>query len=772
MSDDPTVHWQQATRFGILVNEAADAWYSGRANDVLVLGNGALLVASSTGGVWSISPSGDPLPLSDSWNNPDVRCLAAGPDGTDVHVFAGCGGSVIRETNLGAAVPLFDWTELDAPLPAGAGEVRRIVVIRNQRRIVAACEGGLYFATIPATSERPGCLFPFGGKPRPRAPYVWRQAVLKGATARGFWDVAIAATHDERDRSNLEDPRVITVVAGAFKQGGILVGQWDPAGDLVLQHPKLSFEGGADATFLLESAGTTSVSSCEFRPTVVYAALARSDGRLDAIARSRDGGLSFEFCAAHVEGDENPLALVQTLAGEQGDDWNNCISVSPTNPGLVALGWQQGPFLTRDGGKNWRPVADADHLHPDLHALQFWPRVAADEHDLYVCSDGGVARIDLDDLLGATGRPFQSNYNRQLPTLQCYGPLFRGPFGSLGASPRQSGLLAAGLQDNGNVFCQLGAKATPWQDLDGGDDGWNAFASDGSLLHYTMSGPVAASSFTAAGALISTVVIPVLVPPSPGGLGGPVGEHVVAPQHRNAARQLLVAAGAVGNLVYALYLDELASPRFHWDLVATLPAGVAVSALYSQHGGTIFAGSKNDGRMFAVDAKQGTFLELPVVLPKPSPRSRMRGGSFVRLSAFSETEVFAVLDGAIEDPVPGTSSGIGIPPPPPATASYVLKLDSLRWVPTAGAGLPNERFFSLAAVALPHSEFPRALFVATDDRVYVSRDDGASWQRAALGLPRRPHCSELRFVGGERGEGTLYLSTYGRSVWTSPLAAG
>jgi hypothetical protein len=36
------------------------------------------------------------------------------------------------------------------------------------------------------------------------------------------------------------------------------------------------------------------------------------------------------------------------------------------------------------------------------------------------------------------------------------------------------------------------------------------------------------------------------------------------------------------------------------------------------------------------------------------------------------------------------------------------------------------------------------------------------------GLPRRPHCSDLRLV--QNGDGTqLYLSTFGRSLWRADL---
>ena len=170
MADDPTIRWELANPFGILMDEATDAWNSGHASDVLELPSGGLLVSTEKGGVWTVSTTGATLPLSDSWINPDINCLAPGVDNPDAHFFAGCPGAVIRETDLGGAVPLLSWLPVSNPLSATAGDVHRIVIIRNLRRIIAACDGGLFWATIPATTSNRGFLMPF--RPRPsRNPY-------------------------------------------------------------------------------------------------------------------------------------------------------------------------------------------------------------------------------------------------------------------------------------------------------------------------------------------------------------------------------------------------------------------------------------------------------------------------------------------------------------------------------------------------------------------------------------------------------------------------
>jgi hypothetical protein len=127
-----------------------------------------------------------------------------------------------------------------------------------------------------------------------------------------------------------------------------------------------------------------------------------------------------------------------------------------------------------------------------------------------------------------------------------------------------------------------------------------------------------------------------------------------------------------------------------------------------------------------------------------------------------DTALFAILDGA----------SAKLNPVMTVAANYILQLDSAnaRWVPTLCAGLPNEPYFGLEAVEVPGSHVPHALFVCADDRVYISRDDGKTWRGASLGLPRRPHCGDLRF-GIEPNGGVLYLGTFGRSMWQSSIVS-
>ena len=503
--------------------------------------------------------------------------------------------------------------------------------------------------------------------------------------------------------------------------------------------------------------GSCSVASCESRPTTLYAGCAWKLGRLFRVLGSKDGGRSWGILGQHVVDADYDLS---DLAGDQGD-YNNCIAVAPKNPGLVLLGWVS-LFLTIDGGSTWRLVKDR-HLHSDVHALRFGAHDPDTIGNVFIGSDGGVARMNLDNFLNPPGPAFQSNYNRQLPTLQCLETRAEERyFGTLGASKSIPGIIATGTQDNGNLRCLLGPSPTPWVDIDGGDGAWNAFTASGTYLHNTLYGPVAGTLLNAAAEDISSVVIPVAVPSSTA-LYQPFGETVSHPTFHNAAGHRIQAVGAVKNEIFALYLDE--SNALYWNAVGSIPPGQVIASLASFHGGTIFVGTQT-GEIYAVDTRLGTTLALPVELPKPVPSAKVTGGYINRIVAFSESDAFALMNGA-------TASYVTFSPKKgivttKVSSFVVLKLDVLKWIVTPGFGLMNERMLGLEAVALPQSRVPRALFVSTDDRVYISRDDGATWQRASLGLPRFPHCADLRFVSFAT-EAHLYLSTFGRSVWMAKL---
>jgi hypothetical protein len=766
MPDDSMLQWKQASHFGIRIDEAANAWHAGHVSDIVEFDEDSYFfaVATETGGVWMVnSDTGNQIQLSSTWDCPDITCLASGPDSSQ-HLFAGCTDKYRQD--LAQAVPvvmesqpnqglLQAWVPTTS-LPSDAGQITRIAVVRNQRFIVVstrrvrpADRPGVFWARIPQPQQGAGAP--------PRDPYLWKRAQVEGLPADGVNDVAIASTTGITPLGGLEDLNEIRVVAGG-QSGGIFVGGW-VAGALVMERARqVSGEAGevdVDPA-LLESAGATSLSSCDAQPNVVFAACARSDGRLLQVVRSVDGGQSWQLCSTNIRGSDLFGSLL-VWPGGQGTGWNNSIAVAPYDPNLVALGWQGGPFISQDGGQSWEDQPRSPHLHSDLHALLFSKKTTAGNRTLYVGSDGGMASIDLDRYWSGAQDAFRSDYNRQMPTLQCYARLIRQFSGGMDASRVRPGLVSVGLQDNGNVYADLDAGTGEWLPHHGGDGGSNTFLSDDALLHGIMGQPLLTATFSQPPVVRSEQPIEITKPATPGGVVGAVTDNVIQPGHRNEAGQLLSAVAGVANNVFGLYIDEAAEPRYHWELLAMLPPGVEVSAVCSYRGGTVFAGTSGTGRMFSVDTRQGSVLELQVQLPKTAPGVIMGGGSFIRMAAFSESDVFAILVGASEQGLPVGQVA--------KSASYVVRYENLRWLPTLSAGLPDEFMYGLAAVPPAERGAPRALVVSTDGAVYLSRDDGNTWARASAGLPRRPHCGELRAVAIPGKKIDLYLGTYGRSVF-------
>jgi hypothetical protein len=370
-----------------------------------------------------------------------------------------------------------------------------------------------------------------------------------------------------------------------------------------------------------------------------------------------------------------------------------------------------------------------------------------------------VARISLDALINPFGQPFRSDYNRNLPTLQCYSTLIRQFYGTLDACAEPAGIIAAGLQDNGNVSCSLRPTPGPWGRVDGGDGGWNAFLADSGYVHNVNAEAVQATA--PLGPSVQTAIIP--APGDPAGLISPIGEAVMQPGHRNPAGQLLVAVAANTNVVFGLFADDGVAPPYHWESVGAVPVGEMIGALGSFGGERVFAGTRQ-GKMYVIDVATGSAVEQKVLLPQPSPSTKMQGGNFLRIVGFNDNAVFALLLGASE---------VGSPWSPPvfkpAVQGYLLQLDGDTWNPTAGAGLPNEYLYGMVAIAAPGTRIERGLMVTTDDAVYLSRDDGKTWHRASSGLPRRPHCGDLRFVIDNSNNRNIYLGTFGRSVWIATL---
>jgi hypothetical protein len=727
---DESIQWSQAGGSAIAIDEGQNIWHSGHVNAIIPLGNGALLVGADSGGVWSIAANGVAIPLSNDWDNPQVTCMAIGPDGPN-HFYAGADldsrGSLYVSEPASTFLGLIKWHEVPlvdsggAPLDTGA--FISMAITRQNRKVVLGCAKGVFWADIPA----------LGGK------HAFTK--VPALPELGYSGIAIGPDDQVTAASSGNQ----TVLSGMF------LGAWTSTG---LLFQRANINGAFDVLQMTR----TSVASCDSQPQNMYAVSSKPDGWMQAVLRSQDGGQNWQVLDTKVQGRDVSLTAPppDDPAGGQGE-YNNCIAVCPTNPNLVVIGWRSGPWFSQDKGITWNlPRNDSNYrqIHSDLHAIAFEPSDPSGR-TVYVGNDGGV--MVTPDL----GDNFTDEYNQRLQTLQFQG-FGREFYGVFTPSRRVPGLIAGGVQDNGNLYAAIDSGSDQYHQLEGSDGQVMLFIETGHVIHYNSEEVGVFTSHRWDGTnLVDGNAFGVRTP-GPGkidrskGLPRGVIEAVAQPKFRSpdSGQMMYAMACTFGDSdIYGLFADDDGG-RMGWDYIGTVPMSATngqVWALASLHGDIVFVGTQ-DGRIFSLSPRSRQPFELGVPIRATNP------GQIWRICVLRDGVAYATYF---------TTSGAGL----------LLQSNFFSWDPLGsnsnvaqGAGLPTDAGpiygFDIDRGSVPNSN----LFAATDNNVYVSRDEGETWKIATKGLPRRPRCSELRAVAHDNGQRFLYLSTFGRSAWRASLS--
>lgn len=797
---DSTVQWSLTTPFGIsygpfsVDNPFAGAWNSGHLNDVLLCttnqppgstsqGPRALLVGADSGGVWNVgaaisviptnfdpNSSDPPAPtsacLSNDWDTPGIVCLCQGPQLE--HVYAGTSdvlngnvtGYVYETVATNGVYSLTAWRPV--PNATGAltdfGIVWKILVVKGSpNRIVLATNIGVYWANIPA----------------PGGNYAWQQ-VTKLSDGKPFPPGAYSGLAPGPGGSVVVAASGVNYASGLY---GIFHGSWS-AGELTMTRATVPASGPQSLTTFDQNMYRTTLAASVSDPSVMYAISASVGSTIYAILVSSNGGQTWIKPYDAQDASQTSAPNVSTQAGTpisgglfanaggQGS-YNQAIAISPTNINTLAIGWQNGTYLSQDGGKNWIYL-QAPGLHADVHGIYFDPADSKGQ-TFYICSDGGLA-VTKD--LGAT---FDTTANQCLATLQLYSTTsLRDFYGTMSVS---SPLMAAGSQDNGNLFCAVEGHyysgigvpqpaPSPWVQFRGGDGGPVAFLAttppqqnfpdnppqikaalqnlSGGHGGATQSAQLQPSFMWNA---IPPTTVPVRKPGQPDDPTGlpTIGEATrIAPKVTNAAGELMYAVvSPFSSLsVYGVFARADGSD-IHYEQIGSVSSPAnndAVTAVGTLDGTAVFIGT-NSGRMYKLSVKPGTIVagqSVPVTLPSGVPQ-----GAVQRIVALSASSAFATFN-----------SG---------WTGRVLKYNGTAWT-TSDSGLPGHAYFGLEC-----DDTGSLLFAAADDLVFVSRDGGTTWKNCSSGLPKQPHCSDLRFARDSTGAGWLYLSTFGRSAWQANI---
>ena len=741
--------WAPSSAKGLLVENrakqgAAEVWYSGRVIDLLHTGDDRLLVGTDEGGLWIAESDGTGRALSDTWVHPNVQCLAELRRRTGKpQYFCGTSGSLFMSDPY-QADPLAVWIEVT--LPTSAATVYRIVCLPSGTTVIATNDG-IYWADINVD-------------PNPQ----WNLA--SGTDDIAFSGLALAG-------NGLAHPRTPSgpapLAAGTLNKGTL-----NPLYTGNFQNGILTFQ---PATMLpglgavpISMAYRFSIASCQSHPNHVYANCyyepASGEVQLYGVFRSVDGGVSWQpLPMGRLIDPTRTLLPPRLLSFDHHEDerghMQRCISVHPNDPNIVAIPTANA-CITDDGGSTWTMVGGSwkdqeywapltDHWHTDNHMIRFEP-TAQFPRRAYMATDGGVFRADDWKDPGS----YHSLHNKGLCTLMFYSPSANlGFLGSIAVDPAAGGLLAGGLQDNGDVYKEV-ESAAPWHQIDGGDGGHNCMLAghssiwrdDGDRPHSSKWDPNTkalvdqgvipvmddAANLDHAG-LVSARFEPITVPAYDLTITPFKGDTYPARMH--ALGWVPGAAGATEQNLYGLFRYASAGPWF-WRKIGSYPGSTSIFCASSYDGLEVFMSTGKEIRV--LDPRTGVQVLMsidPVLDPHHMARFVVgrHGKAYlafhsggvapdpVRIAVRAGTQW--LLAGTIADPVPpkeGIVFGFGV----------------------------------------DHTGFDPVLRLATRSRVWESRNDGKDWVDVSSGLPMQPHCTDLRF---DRRSKRWYLGTYGRSMW-------
>jgi hypothetical protein len=194
----------------------------------------------------------------------------------------------------------------------------------------------------------------------------------------------------------------------------------------------------------------------------------------------------------------------------------------------------------------------------------------------------------------------------------------------------------------------------------------------------------------------------------------------------------------VSNRLFGLFGDARANIFRHWEPLGNIQLGQDdfITAVGSYDGQVIFAGC-NSGRIIRFNPRRGSQVDMSPSNVGRVTRILIDASAAPVLRGFGRADntVLQLIGGSTQT-TEGTWSVLG-----PVTTA-------------------EDKVFD---IAVDWSAEPLRLFAATDTRVYTSVD-GRRWDEVSQGLPEVPHGAGLQVAGGQ-----VFLSTFGRSVWSASL---
>jgi hypothetical protein len=759
-----------------------------------------LFVATAGGGVWKTYNGGTTWqPLTDRLGALGSGALAMDPKNPDILAYglgdpfdAGLAASGITVTTDGGAT----WSDPKPQLITFGGATYAAQSVRDlkidpldSRHLLAATDWGLFTsADFGATWTHSTAI------PENQRWTAWSIEFLGAAKCQSgsglcsHWLMAgqkVDATHGEYDILLLRSSD-----SGATWTEAAL-----PPGESA---------GAGRAT--IAAAPSTTTDPALTRVYVLAAASPKCcDPATRDLYRSDDGGRTFRGLGVNASGrPANPNNDQGDLDVMHFQSWyNQAIVVDPLDPEVVLLGGNLAMLRTRNGGKVWEVVTDwlprsqslsLPYIHADFHTMAAvaFPGGQAGggpSKHFYFGSDGGLFVSDDVHAAAVGGAHVSSALNKGIVSHLVYSVACAAD-----AWPEAlQGFTLGGLQDNGTrlrALPALGASGGPSTfDVIRGGDGFDVAVSrnlgTGSVpvpsivLATTYGGapfsPIHASSdlgktwIDLAGGL-NTTALPFRMILATDDAPDSDGETFLTfslPLGSPAHVYRLTKASAHGSWVAldgpVTYADGTVGQQFRdppGNLITphnlgTHQARAGVYAMTAAYG-MVFT-TVDAGAHWKASRPLGTCVAASCAAQQPNLIKGATQPEFDWSDATGNTLWVGSNTTALTDATGKLISG----PVPDAYGHLFRTTDGgLTWLPVHGSGarqLPN----TLVNTLKMDPRDPHTLYVGTVLGVYVTHDDGVTFDRMGGGLP----LADVTQICVTPSTGSLKVSTYGRGFW-------
>ncbi len=721
------------------IHEPDGAYTAGNISDMIEMNSGAVLACSPASGVWYIDHTLT-VSLSKDWVNPNMRCLARGPRGR----YYCAGGFTNALSNAPGALYISDTATVIADYPGafshrwhpisipGIARINAMLFDTLHSKFYLATENGIWVSPIPEAGN-------FGG-------FVFTQATYAGGlTTPSIRNILQTGTNKI----------LASGVSGCYAM------QYDASGGLT-PFQNVNYDTGPGGFSMMY------IGQCAAKPDSVYLWIIAPDQMSSGgLYLSGDGGLNFNRLSPQYTVPGNPSINFYNAPNGRNSveqDFDGSVAVDAQNPGMVVLGlnWV---YVSVDYGRNFYQP-NIPKLHQDVHHFHFSDYTP---HRLYNCSDGGLVYSDLASpaaIISGSVIAKNSFYNMHLPNLLCLTPTGQRQYwGNI--SIVGNGFLASGLMDNDDVV--LKGRDSSWRYImnsdSRGDGGGVGFTGKGilstvpnanlqyraySLLHGFFQDqqntiPIAGSTNTVAG------------------IFAPYGDGQIdlsSPAQADLPALLAVAQQNGTNQFMGIYADAytganararnlFACPFRTTPGVTTGPTEYA-SCIYVAKDSDIYIGTRSGGRIFKAARQADGRYTVSL-----SNLGRDQGNNLVHIPKIypcKQNHVVAILNDS-------------------AAQGNVWYEDTPNHFVPRNGNLPAAGGMIFSVVADTAGPVQR-VFITLDDGVYATQDiqDSApSWIKVSTGLPTMPHCSDLTIGNDWTGRRTLFLSTWGWSVWYAYL---